>query len=219
MKGGKLKLHAVTHSPFAARVRMALRVKGVPFEQVALPGGSTRSPEYLAINPIGKLPVLVTDDGLVIAESETIIDYLEDTFPEPSLIPPGTADRVRMRNAIRTTELYVVPALFRLFGQMDPALRDAGIVAAELAQLRNGLGLVQHFVDDAPFATAGVLTKADCMILPTLLLIDIIEHLFGVESILRDFPCLAGYAEKAAGHAVLGAVRSETVEALSALMQ
>lgn len=213
-----MKLHAVTHSPFAARVKMALRFKGLSFEQVPLPGGSTRSAEYLAINPIGKLPVLVTDDGLVIAESETIIDYLEDTFPEPSLIPSRPADRVRMRNAIRTTELYVVPALFRLFGQMDPATRDVTIVAAELAQIRNGLGVVQHFVDDAPFATAGVLTKADCMILPTFLLIDIIEHLFAVEGIMQAFPRLAGYAEKAKGHKVLGAVRDETVEALSALM-
>lgn len=214
-----MKLHAVTHSPFAARVRMALRVKGLPFEQVALPGGSTRSAEYLAINPIGKLPVLITDDGLVIAESETIIDYLEDAFPEPSLIPPGPADRVQMRNAIRTTELYVVPALFRLFGQMDPAQRDAGIVAAELDKVRNGLGLVQHFVDDAPFAAAGVLTKADCMILPTFLLIGIIEHLFAVPGMLQEFPRLAGYADKAGGHEVLGAVHAQTVEALSALMQ
>ena len=46
-------LYAVTLSPFAARVRLALRVKNLDYDLQPPPGGSTRSPEYLAINPIG----------------------------------------------------------------------------------------------------------------------------------------------------------------------
>lgn len=213
-----MKLYAVTHSPFAARVRLALRVKGLDYEQEAPLGGGTRSPEYLAINPIGKLPVLVTDSGLVIAESETIIDYLEDTYPEPSLIPAGEADRMQMRNAVRTTELYVVPALLRLFGQMDPATRDANVVAAELGQLRNGLRLVQHFVDDATFAVGGAISKADCIVLPTMLLCGIVEHMFAVPSILAEFSGLASYIARARQQTDMGAIWGETEAALRALM-
>lgn len=116
-------LYAITLSPFAARVRLALRVKKLDYAMQPPPGGGTRSPEYLAINPIGKLPVLVTDDGLAIAESETIIDYLDERFPAPSLLPADTAERVRMRNIVRSFELYATPAMSRLFKQMDPATR------------------------------------------------------------------------------------------------
>lgn len=214
----QMKLYAVPHSPFAARARLALRVKGVAFAEEPPLGGGTRSAEYLAINPIGKLPVLVTDDGLVIPESETIIDYLEDTHPEPPLTPVTDADRAQMRNAIRTTELYVVPALLRLFGQMDPASRNADIVAAEMTQMRKGLGLMQHFVNDAPFAVGQSISKADCIILPTLLLIGIIEHLFAVRGIMDEFPGLSRYAAKARQQAPMGAIWDETETALRSLM-
>ncbi|MDF8334909.1 glutathione S-transferase family protein [Novosphingobium cyanobacteriorum] len=213
-----MKLYALTLSPFAARVRLALRIKGVDYEQEAPPGGSTRSPEYLAISPIGKLPVLVTDDGLVIAESETIIDYLEDHYPQPCLIPKDPTARAQIRNAVRTTELYVVPALQRLFAQRDPATRNDVIVTAELAQLRSGLALVSHYVDNATFAAGGVISKADCVVLPTLLLCGIAGYMFGAPEILGEFPKLAGYAAKAQTHADMGAVWAETQAALAALM-
>ena len=90
-------LYAVRLSPFAARVRLALRLKGLAYDILLPPGGSTRSPEYLAINPIGKLPVLVTDEGLVIPESETIIDYLDERYPAP----PGMILSLRPRHGPR----------------------------------------------------------------------------------------------------------------------
>ncbi|HEY6870927.1 MAG TPA: glutathione S-transferase family protein [Novosphingobium sp.] len=213
-----MKLYALTLSPYAARVRLALRLKGLAYDQELPPGGGTRTPEYLAINPIGKLPVLVTDEGLTIAESETIIDYLEDRYPEPPLLPAGDAARAQMRNAVRTTELYVVPALLRLFGQMDPATRQAVIVEAELARLREGLALVQHFVDDATFAVGGAISKADCVVLPTLLLCGIAGQMFGAPAVVSECPGLAGYVAKARRHPDMGAVWSETEQALAARM-
>lgn len=211
-----MKLYALTLSPFAARVRLALRIKGIAYTQETPPGGGTRSPEYLAINPIGKLPVLVTDDGLTIAESETIIDHLDDLVPVPALVPASAMARMRMRNAIRTQELYVVPALFRLFPNLDLASRDASVVTAEIARLRDGLALMQHFVDDAPFAAGGALSKADCIVLPTLLLCDTILPMLGVADIWGDFPILSGYAAKARQHADMGAIWDETSAALTA---
>lgn len=210
-----MKLYAVTLSPFAARVRLALRVKGVAYDLEPPPGGSTRSPEYLAINPIGKLPVLVLDDGLVIPESETIIDYLDDAFSRPALVPADPALRARMRNAIRVFELYVTPALSRLFRQMDPATRDPAIVDAEVANWRSGLALTSHFVDDAPFSVGGALSKADCMLLPSLLLCDVAASIFGLGDIIASFPALAGYRDKARQHPDMGAIWDETAAALA----
>lgn len=210
-----MKLYAVALSPFAARVRLALRIKGLAYDMVPPPGGSTRSPEFLAINPIGKLPVLVTDDGVVIPESETIIDYLEDVFPAPSLLPADRVARARMTNAVRTFELYATPAMLRLFKQMDPAVRDTKIVEAEIGNLRNGLALTAHFVDDAIFAVGGAISKADCVVLPSLLLCDVTAAIFDLGDIVAENPVLANYREKARRHADMGAIWDETAAALA----
>ncbi|GFZ92115.1 MULTISPECIES: glutathione S-transferase family protein [Sphingobium] len=210
-------LYAVTLSPFAARVRLALRVKTLDYAMQPPPGGGTRSPEFLAINPIGKLPVLVTDDGLAIAESETIIDYLDERFPAPSLLPADTGERVRMRNIIRSFELYATPAMSRLFKQMDPVTRDEATVAAEIANWRNGLALTDRFTADAPFAAGGAISKADCILLPSLLLCEVVAQIFGLDDPLADCPNLAGYRAKARRHPDMGAIWTETADALAAM--
>lgn len=210
-------LYAITLSPFAARVRLALRFKGLDYEMQPPPGGSPRSPEFLAINPIGKVPVLVTDDGITIAESETIIDYLDEQYPAPSLMPEAPADRARMRNVIRTFELYASPAMFRLFKQMDPATRDDATVAGEVACWRDGLALTNHFIDDATFAVGGVPSKADCILLPSLLLCEVTASIFGLGDPIEEWSMLAGYREKARAHPVMGAIWTETQEALAAM--
>jgi len=181
------------------------------------PGGSTRSPEYLAINPIGKLPVLVTDEGLAIAESETILDYLDEQFPAPSLMPSDPAERVRMRNIIRSFELYATPAMSRLFKQMDPATRDEAVTAAEIANWRNGLGLCDQFVTDAMFAVGGAISKADCVLLPSLLLCEVVASIFELDDPLADCRNLAGYQEKARQHPDMGTIWNETAAALAAM--
>lgn len=212
-----MRLYAVTLSPFAARARLALRVKGVEYEMLAPLGGSTRSPEFLAMNPIGKLPVLVTEDGLAIAESETIIDFLDDRYPSPPLMPESVADRVQMRNAIRTFELYVTPAMERLFKQMDPASRDNNVVNAEIALWRSGLSLTAQFLNDAPFAIGNTISKADCMLLPGLLLCEIVAAIFGLDDSLAEFPTLSGYRDKARQEIHMGAIWTETSDALAAM--
>lgn len=209
-------LYSIALSPFGARARLALRIKRIEHDMRPPPGGGPRSPDFLAINPVGKIPVLVTDDGLVIAESETIIDYLEDHYPTPSLLPRSDADRARMRNIVRLTELYATPALFRLFAQIAPDTRDIAIVTAEVERLCNGLALVDRFVSDAPFAVGDHVSKADCILLPTLLLIDVVAKLFALENPVDALPALSGYRDKARQIPELGAIWTETDEALAA---
>ena len=76
------------------RVRWTLQELGVPFESkiVDLPAGEHRSPAFLAINPAGKIPVLV-DGDLVVNESAAIVLYLADKFPEQKLMPTDSAGR------------------------------------------------------------------------------------------------------------------------------
>lgn len=212
-----MKLYGAPHSPFVARVRLAMRAKSISCEMERPPGGGTGSPEHLALNPMGKIPVLITDDGTAIAESETIIDYLDEQFPSPPLMPADAASRARVRNIIRTFELYVTPALFRLFRQLDPSKRDAAAVANELQQWDNGLTLTDHFVDDAMYAVGGTLSKADCVLLPSLLLCERIATIFEQGDLVAAHANLNGYREKAKKHPDMAATWNETAAALQAL--
>lgn len=89
-----MKLYYVPNTR-AVRVRWLLEEMGVPYELVRLDPakGETKSPEYLAVNPLGRVPAL-TDGDITIAESAAICAYLADKFPETELAPaPGSAER------------------------------------------------------------------------------------------------------------------------------
>ena len=81
-----MKLLSATPSPYARKVRIALHEKGIPFElvtEVPWNVGAT-APRY---NPLGKIPVLILDDGECFYESRFILEYLELRFPQPPIFP------------------------------------------------------------------------------------------------------------------------------------
>jgi maleylacetoacetate isomerase len=95
-----MRLYDYFRSSAAYRVRIALNVKGVaPDERtyVHLRMGSQRAQDYLALNPQGLVPALELDDGSVLAQSLAIIEYLDETRPEPPLLPPDPVARARVR--------------------------------------------------------------------------------------------------------------------------
>ncbi|ONF96410.1 glutathione S-transferase family protein [Sphingomonas jeddahensis] len=85
-------------SPYAQKVKIALREKGVAFD-TAIPGGigvGGAAGEFVAANPRAEVPALV-HDGFGIFDSTIILEYIEDAWPEPSLLPAAPADRARVR--------------------------------------------------------------------------------------------------------------------------
>jgi len=95
-----IQLYTYWRSSAAYRVRIALHHKGLPFESVPKhllrDGGEQRKADYLALNPQGLIPALV-DDGTVIPQSLAICEYLEETHPEPRLLPGSARDRAVVR--------------------------------------------------------------------------------------------------------------------------
>src|SRR3546814_18326756 len=87
-----MRLYNRDASPFAARVRILLRVKDATIEMVAPPGGAS-SAEFRAITPLGKVPALALADGRVLPESEVICTYLDGALPDPPLWPAEPAAR------------------------------------------------------------------------------------------------------------------------------
>lgn len=94
-----MKLYTYFRSSAAYRVRIALNLKGLPYESVAvdLRPGAHRQPDYLARNPQGLIPAL-EDAGTVVSQSLAIIEYLEETHPQPPLLPHAALDRARVRS-------------------------------------------------------------------------------------------------------------------------
>lgn len=93
-------LHGYWRSSAAYRVRLALNLKRLPYQQVShhLREGDQRKPEFLARNPQGLVPVLELSDGTLLTQSLAIIEYLEETHPAIPLLPTGAAARSRVRS-------------------------------------------------------------------------------------------------------------------------
>ncbi|WP_250498957.1 maleylacetoacetate isomerase [Caballeronia sp. GAWG1-5s-s] len=96
-----MKLYSYFRSSAAYRVRIALNLKGLDYEYEGVhllrDGGVQLKPEYRALNPDGIVPTLVVD-GDVLTQSLAIIEYLDETHPEPPLLPRGASDRAFVRS-------------------------------------------------------------------------------------------------------------------------
>ena len=100
-----MKLYSYFRSSASYRVRIALNLKGLPYEVVPVHllknGGEQFSPEYRKLNPDALVPALADDvlgDGQALTQSLAIIEYLEELHPTPALLPGSPADRAFVRS-------------------------------------------------------------------------------------------------------------------------
>lgn len=107
-----MKLYGYWRSSAAFRVRIALNLKGVPYTYQAVniaPQSAEQLGEtYLALNPEGRVPCLVTEDG-VLGQSMAILEWLEETQPTPSLLPETAWDRAKCRAFANTIACDIHP--------------------------------------------------------------------------------------------------------------
>jgi glutathione S-transferase len=167
MAAQKISFYGHGISPFASRVALMLRAKGLNFEMPYPPGGLT-SETYTAINPLQKLPVLSLENGEALPESQVICDYLEDVYPEPALRPKDALTRAKMNLLIRIGDLYLMNPMLPLFKNLNPATRNAPVVEASLAQIDKGLVALNKYIAPGPFAIGDRFTLADCALAPIL---------------------------------------------------
>src|ERR1700758_907405 len=135
-----MKLYGINLSNFVTKSRIVLYEKGADVEIVQPPGGM-KSPEYLKINPLGKIPTLDAD-GTIIPESEIINEYLEEKFPNPPLLPKTPEDRARVRGFTRYHDLYLDPPIRALFAHLNPKSRDEKVVNEKLTEIQQRLDLL-----------------------------------------------------------------------------
>jgi glutathione S-transferase len=166
-------LYATPLSSFSTKVRIAIAAKGLTVEERMPIGGSYRSAEYRAIVPMGTVPALI-DRDFVLAESDAIIEYLEEEYPDPPLMPQDARGRARARVLSRFHDFYLDPPLRRLFAHLEPSRRSMDAVAEQLAEIRRRLAQFESLITPAPYLVGRSLTLADCAYPATLTLMDLI---------------------------------------------
>lgn len=158
--------YATPLSSYSAKVRIALHVKGIAFEE-RLPPQGYRSAEYRAIVPMGTLPAIQVGDW-VLSESEVINEYLEEFCPAPAMLPHDPVLRARVRFLSRFHDLYLEPRVRSLFPLVKAPLRAAEQVAALRADIVFRLQQLEEWAEPQPYLLTPDISLADCGPLVTL---------------------------------------------------
>ena len=211
-----MKLYNMNLSNFASKCRIAIYDKGAKVDIVPVPGNNSKSEEYLKINPLGKVPAFDAD-GLMIAESETINEYLEDKFPTPALMPKSPEGRAKVRAFTRFHDLYLEPPLRALFGHMSPKTRDEKVVNEKLTELNGRLDQLEKMLADSGFATGADFTLADCALAPTIFFAVNLLGMFGAKPPLEGRPKVAAWWTHVQTRPSVKKVLGEMGEALAAM--
>ncbi len=169
-----MKLHGYFRSSASYRVRIALNLKGLTAEHLPhhLRKGEQRAPDYLKLNPQGFVPTLEDDGGAVLIQSLAIIEWLDETHPEPPLLPkdPLTRARVRAFAQVLACDTHPVQNLKVLARLRELGLPEDKVTAWAGWVNREGLAaceaLIKH--EPGPFCFGAVPTLADLCLVPQL---------------------------------------------------
>ena len=155
-------------SPFAWKVWLTLEHKGIAYtaKRLSFDKDETRSPEYLKVNPRGKVPSIV-DDGFALYESNAICEYLEEKYPQNPLLPKDAKSRAIARRLIGEADDSLYKSSSDLMDKVlyvAAAERDAKAIGEAKAKLREELNHWQNYLKGDFFV--GALSLADFAIYP-----------------------------------------------------
>jgi len=168
-----VKLYSYFRSSAAYRVRIALNLKGLAYETTPIhlvrDGGHNKRPEYRAVNPQMRVPALVASSGEVLIQSLAIIEYLEETHPEPPLLPKDPLARARVRALAHIIACDIHPLnntspLRYLKNEMHQ--QQSAIDAWYHHWIVTGFEALEALARPAPYACGAQVTLADLCLVP-----------------------------------------------------
>jgi len=168
-----VKLYSFFRSSAAYRVRIALNLKGIAYDTVSIDlikdGGHNRRPEFRAVNPQMRVPALLTATGDVLIQSLAIIEYLDETHPDPPFLPKDSISRARARALAQIVACDIHPLnntgpLRYLKHEMHQ--EQSAIDAWYHHWVRAGFEALEALVAPDPYACGAHLTLADIFLVP-----------------------------------------------------
>ncbi|MEM9255885.1 MAG: glutathione S-transferase family protein [Pseudomonadota bacterium] len=191
-----MRLYCFPVAPNPTRVMVYVREKGIDLEQVSvnLTQGETQTPKHLARNPRGTIPVLELDDGSYLTESLVIMEYLEELYPEPSMIGRDPLRRARTRSFERQVETSVLFPITRCVHATNSPLglpANPELASYERGRLAGGLQALESQLHEGPFAMGERVSIVDCTLFAALQFAEF----FALE-LPDDYPKLVNWYEQ-----------------------
>lgn len=214
-----LKLCGIHLSNYHNKVRIALLEKGIPFEEDASCAPSQRD-ETLARSPHGKVPWIELDDGRRLTESQAILEYLEDAYPQKPLLPKDPFERAKVRELAIYLEWYTEMVVRRLypyayFGKGAAPDHTRASVEKELEKSLRALGAMAKF---SPYIAGGELTIADCAAFVHLPLVSLTTKIvYGRDFLEGSLPQAKGYLKMVGERPAFAKVNEDRKAAQAAL--
>lgn len=165
-----MRLYTYFRSSAAYRVRIALNLKGVPYESVPvnLLKGEQREEAYAAVNPQKRLPALDIGDT-ILTQSPAILEYLDEVYPDPPLLPLGAVNRAKVRAiaSIVGCDIHPLNNLGPL-GYLKTKLGHDQATADEWYAhwVRDGFEAIEIMLEPGPYACGSRVTLADLYLVP-----------------------------------------------------
>ncbi|MFV0385277.1 maleylacetoacetate isomerase [Paracoccus sp. (in: a-proteobacteria)] len=168
-----MKLYSYWRSTTSYRVRIALNLKGIAYAAVPvnLVRGEQKAPDYAALNPGLGVPTLLLDDGTALTQSMAILDWLEETHPDPALLPQDAVARARVRAAalVIATDIHPVNNL-RVTGRLKAMGHDQDDTVGWMNDwMTRGFAAFDRMIaSDTPFCFGDRPGLADLCLVPQL---------------------------------------------------
>lgn len=161
------------HSSAARRVRIALSLKNVDHDtrQIHLPSGGQTDKNFRDVNPQGKVPVLRID-GLTLIQSNAIIEYLEETRPDPALLPPDPPGRARIRGLAAAVGADIHAVVMQSVARQATDGTASGMQAWMHSHISHGFDAIEILLggpDTGQFCHGDGPTMADLFLYPQVL--------------------------------------------------
>jgi maleylacetoacetate isomerase len=206
-----MKLYTFFRSSAAFRVRIALNLKGLPYESLpkVFARNEHRAPEYLALNPQGLIPALATD-GVVLSQSLAIIEYLNERHPTPPLLPEDPLDRARVRSMAMAIACEIHPLNnLRVLNYLRDSLQqdDAGVGTWYRYWVGEGFRGLE--VQAREFSAKGRYCFGEAVSLADVLLVPQMFNARRFKTDLTPFPTLVGISTHLEALPAFAAARPE----------
>lgn len=167
-----MELFTYFRSTSSYRVRIALALKGLDYQAlpVNLLEGEHRADDYRAVNPQGRVPALRTDSGEVLVQSPAIIEYLEEVYPQPALLPAAPEARAKVRGVAALIGCDIHPLHnVSVLNQLRQLGHDEGQVNQWIGHwIGQGLVAVEQLIGDNGFCFGETPGLADLYLIPQL---------------------------------------------------
>jgi glutathione S-transferase len=179
-------------SNYHNKVLIALHEKGVPFEEDCNVKPSQK-PEYLALSPMGKVPFMEVD-GTRLIESEVILEYLEDAYPQKPLLPGDPLARAKVRELVTVIELHLELVARRLYpGAFFGATTSDGTKQSVEKDLAKGVRTLKALAKFSPFIAGAEFSLADCAAAVHLPVVTLATKLSYGRDFLEELPQVKPY--------------------------